>query len=253
MHFSVLTLLACTLLTVSAAPVQENGITVDIPIKVADVLVGDTIEVLNNVLKGGKRHGDDGISLTVPIKASNIGNGNDIDILDGLLSGGKRDGISVTVPITISDILNCNDLEIANHLLSSLAFALKGTVSQLGITAQDILDCDASSIGELIRKITRSLGKISKRHGDDGVNVDIPITLENILNGNVIKVLNNVLNGKRDGISIKAPIDVSHVADYNVVDILDDLLKRDDGVSVNASVDVWNIANGNKVGILNNI
>ncbi|KZP18824.1 hypothetical protein FIBSPDRAFT_955993, partial [Athelia psychrophila] len=161
------------------------------------------------------------IDIKAPVDVSNVGNYNIVDILNNV--GGKRSLISVAVPITISDILNCNTIDVANNILSGLAASLGCTVAEVGITAQNILDCDASSLGELIRKIAGGLGHILKRHGDDGIKVVAPITIENVLDGNKVGVLNHV-GGKRGLVKVKAPIDINNVADYNVVGILNNVL-----------------------------
>ncbi|KZP18823.1 hypothetical protein FIBSPDRAFT_955991, partial [Athelia psychrophila] len=164
MHFSALAVLACAL-AASAAPARDHDdtlISIEAPIKVKDVGNGNYVGLLNNILKRG-----DVISAGIPIDISDVLNGNVITILDDLLGGGKRDLVDVSVPITIQDILNCNTIEIANHLLSRLASALKCTIEQLGVTAQDLLDCDASGLGGLISKILESVSHILKRHGGD--------------------------------------------------------------------------------------
>ncbi|KZP28754.1 hypothetical protein FIBSPDRAFT_1039480 [Athelia psychrophila] len=198
MHFSALAILACALVA-SAAPAPAPG------------------------------HDNSIISVVAPVTVEYALNGNTIKAGNDVLNGhGKRSLINIFAPVTISNILNCNDIEIANNILNGLAAELGCLVADLLITVLDIIDChDSSRAHELLSQAAANASKVQKRHGDDAlINVFAPVTVEYALNGNTVKVGNDVLNGhgKRGLINIFAPINISNILNCNNIEIANNIL-----------------------------
>lgn len=122
------------------------------------------------------------------VTATNILNGNKIGALNNVLNGDKhshkRGGVNVNAPITIEEIFDCNDIQVANDILNGLAAELGCLVKDLGITVQDILDCNASNYSAFMAKLYANLSKFSnpalvksigEKRGDDSlIGIDAP-------------------------------------------------------------------------------
>ncbi|KAF7969357.1 hypothetical protein HWV62_27474 [Athelia sp. TMB] len=244
MQFSALVVLACALVA-SAAPMPANGVTAFAPVDVSNIANGNVIAVGNGILSR------DIVDAKVPVHVSNVANGNKIAAANNIGHGKRGNAASVYAPITIQNVLNCNTVAVANNILDGLAHEFGCTVAQLGVTAEDIINCNKDNVKAFFAKLGENISKINKR--DDILDLTAPIHASNIANGNKVGILNNVL--RRDVAAVAAPVDASHIADYNVVDALNDIAngKRDNGVSANVPITVKDILNCNTIEIANNL
>ncbi|KZP05922.1 hypothetical protein FIBSPDRAFT_966887 [Athelia psychrophila] len=252
MHFSALTVLACAIVAVAAHPGHDNLVNVDAPVDISNVGNGNTVKVLNGVLNH-KRHGH-GLVVDAPIHATNIGNDNH-----------SRDVASVAVPVTIEEIFDCNNIAIANNILNNLAVELGRAITDLGITAQNILDCNTENWHTLVDALYAHVGKAVPLGKRTVASIYAPVTLKDILNCNTVEIANDLLNHLAAelkctviqlGITVE---DLLAARPDNAQALLNTLksyiakLGKRDLINIKAPVDISNVANYNVVDILNNV